>query len=338
MMAAWKLGPALAAGNTVVLKPAEQTPLSALYLADLVREAGFPAGVVNIVNGHGREAGQALAGHSGVDKVAFTGSTATGKRVMGAAAASNLKGVTLETGGKSPLLVFADAPDLRQAALWAYAGALGSNMGQVCTATSRVLAQRSAHNALVTELLEIVRARTRVGDPFDPSTTHGPLVSRDQYEKVLAYVEAGVAEGATLATGGREKLSQPRANGRGFFVEPTVFTGVKTDMRIYREEVFGPVCSVATPFETEEEAVTMANDTSYGLAAALFTGSVERAHRVAARLAAGTVWVNSSQDSDFRVPFGGFRQSGFGGRELGEEGLAAYTQTKAVHVNLGTRL
>lgn len=328
-MAAWKLGPALACGNTIVLKPAEQTPLSALYLANLIREAGFPAGVVNIINGDGKAAGKLLAAHPGIDKIAFTGSTATGKQIMKCASV-NLTNVTLETGGKSPLLVFSDA-DVEQAAKWAHIGIM-SNMGQICTATSRILVQESVYDAFVEQFLQVTRATSKIGDPFAPDTFHGPQTTESQFKKISTFIEQGTSEGATLAFGGKPCP----LNGKGYFIEPTVFTDVTPGMRIYREEVFGPFC-VIVPFKTEEEAVGMANDTTYGLGAAVFSQSLELSHRVAARIEAGTVWINSSQDSDFRVPFGGYKQSGIG-RELGEDGLAAYTQTKSVHVNMGTRL
>ncbi|KAI0482641.1 aldehyde dehydrogenase [Xylariaceae sp. FL0804] len=352
-MAAWKLGPALACGNTVVLKPAEQTPVSIQLFATLIARAGFPPGVVNVVNGHGRVAGHALAAHLGVDKVAFTGSTATGKQIMRTASV-NMKDMTLETGGKSPLVVFADA-DLPQAAKWAHVGIM-YNQGQVCTATSRLLVHADVYDEFVGLFREAVRATSKVGDPFAADTFQGPQVTRAQYERVLGFVESGQSEGATLAAGGKPCP----LDGKGYFIEPTIFTDVRPDMRIYREEVFGPFVVVAT-FKTEDEAVTsqdptpypdqraftltgrdrnacsMANDATYGLGAALFTRDIERAHRVAARIEAGMVWVNSSNDSDFRVPFGGVKQSGIG-RELGEAGLAAYSQTKAVHVNMGTRL
>jgi aldehyde dehydrogenase (NAD+) len=330
-MAAWKLGPALACGNTIVMKPAEQTPLSILFLAKLIPEAGFPAGVVNIVNGFGREAGHALVSHLDVDKIAFTGSTATGKQIMKTASV-NMKNITLETGGKSPLLVFDDA-DLDQAAKWAHIGIM-SNMGQICTATSRVLVQESVYDKFVQLFKEVVKTTSKVGDPFNDDTFQGPQVTKSQYERVLSYIESGKAEGAHLASGG-----VPHKNvgaGKGFFIEPTIFTEVQDTMTIYREEVFGPFVVVAS-FKTEEDAIRMANDTTYGLGSALFTRDIERAHRVAARIEAGMVWINSSNDSDFRVPFGGVKQSGIG-RELGEAGLAAYSQTKAVHVNMGLKL
>ncbi|KAJ5979047.1 hypothetical protein N7501_002389 [Penicillium viridicatum] len=330
-MAAWKLGPALACGNTIVLKPAEQTPLSVLYLAGLIKEAGFPPGVVNVVNGHGRVAGGALVNHPGVDKVAFTGSTLTGREIM-KMAAGTLKNVTLETGGKSPLVVFEDA-DLEQAAKWAHIGIM-YNQGQVCTATSRILVHDSVYEKFIELFKEVVLTTSKVGDPFSDDTFQGPQVTKAQYERVLEYIEAGKSEGATLVSGGVPHKNV--GDGRGFFIEPTIFTNVKDSMRIYREEVFGPFVAIAS-FTTEDEAVTRANDTTYGLGAAVFTRDIERAHRVASDIEAGMVWINSSNDSDFRVPFGGVKQSGIG-RELGEAGLDAYSQVKAVHVNMGTKL
>ena len=330
-MAAWKLGPALACGNTIVLKPAEQTPISILKLAELIPEAGFPPGVINFVNGYGKEAGHALASHLDIDKIAFTGSTVTGKQIMKTASV-NMKNITLETGGKSPLLVFDDA-DLEQAAKWAHIGIM-SNMGQICTATSRVLVQEGCYDKFIELFKDTVKSTSKVGDPFSDETFQGPQVTKAQYERVLGYIEAGKSEGATLSHGGQAYKNV--GEGKGFFIEPTIFTGVKDNMRIYREEVFGPFVVIAT-FKTEEEALKMANDTTYGLGSAVFTRDVERAHRVASKIEAGMVWVNSSQDSDFRVPFGGVKQSGIG-RELGEAGLAAYSQTKSVHVNMGLRL
>ena len=330
-MAAWKLGPCLACGNTVVLKPAEQTPLSILKAAELIPEAGFPPGVINIVNGYGKEAGHALASHLDVDKIAFTGSTVTGKQIMKTASV-NMKNITLETGGKSPLLVFEDA-DLEQATKWAHLGIM-SNMGQICTATSRILVQDSIYDKFVESFKETIKSTSKVGDPFAEDTYQGPQVTKAQYERVLNYIEAGKSEGATLTSGGIPHKNV--GDGKGFFIEPTVFTDVKDSMKIYREEVFGPFVVIAT-FKTEDEALKMANDTTYGLGSAVFTRDIERAHRVAAKIEAGMVWVNSSQDSDFRVPFGGVKQSGIG-RELGEAGLAGYSQTKAVHVNMGLKL
>lgn len=329
-MAAWKLGPALACGNTVVMKAAEQTPLSILFLANLIKEAGFPPGVVNILNGYGPVAGAAIASHLDIDKIAFTGSTATGRQIMKLASV-NMKNITLETGGKSPLLVFADAA-LDQAVKWSHIGVM-TNMGQVCTATSRILVQDSIYDKFIELFNEQVKSVSKVGDPFKDETFQGPQVTKAQFERVLGYIESGKSEGATVAIGGE---AYKNVNGKGFFIAPTVFTNVKDDMKIYREEVFGPFVVVAS-FKTEEEAVTRANDTTYGLGSAVFTQDITKAHRIARNLEAGMVWINSSNDSDFRIPFGGVKQSGIG-RELGEAGLAAYSSTKAVHVNLGTRL
>ncbi|GAB7353647.1 hypothetical protein MBLNU459_g4057t1 [Dothideomycetes sp. NU459] len=329
-MAAWKLGPALACGNTVVLKPAEQTPLSALYLANLIKEAGFPPGVVNILNGHGRVTGAAIAQHLDIDKVAFTGSTATGREIMKMASV-NMKNITLETGGKSPLLVFDDA-DLDQAVKWSHIGIM-SNQGQICTATSRILVQEGIYEKFIAAFKDHVKKTSTVGDPFEDATFQGPQVTKAQYERVLSYIEAGKSEGATLLSGG---VPHKDVGGKGFFIEPTIFTDVKDNMRIFKEEVFGPFVVVSS-FKTEEEAIDRANDTSYGLGSAIFTENITKAHRVARKIEAGMVWINSSNDSDFRIPFGGVKQSGIG-RELGEAGLEAYTNKKAIHVNLGNKL
>ncbi|KAI5461865.1 aldehyde dehydrogenase domain-containing protein [Mariannaea sp. PMI_226] len=328
MMAAWKLGPALACGNTVVLKPAEQTPLSILYFATLLQKA-FPPGVVNIVNGFGKEAGNALCSHPDVDKIAFTGSTATARQVM-KAASINLKNITLETGGKSPLVVFKDA-DLDQAAKWGHVGIM-YNQGQVCTSTSRILVHEDVYKDYVARFKQVC-SEHKIGDPFADDTFQGPQITKAQYEKILGYIESGKSEGAQLATGG---VAHKNLTGKGFYIEPTVFTDVKENMTIFQEEVFGPFVTI-TPFKTEEEAIKLANSTCYGLGAALFSRDIELCHRVAAGLEAGMVWINSSNDSDIRVPFGGVKQSGIG-RELGEAGLAAYSQTKAIHVNMGTML
>lgn len=296
-MAAWKLGPALACGNTVVLKAAEQTPLSILYFATLVKEAGFPPGVVNILNGLGKEAGAAIATHLDIDKIAFTGSTATGRQIM-KMASINMKNITLETGGKSPLLVFEDA-DLDQAVKWSHIGIM-SNQGQICTATSRILVQDKVYDKFVEMFKEQVKSVSKVGDPFKDETFQGPQVTKAQYEKVLGYIDSGKSEGATLATGGE---AYKDVNGKGFFISPTIFTNVKDNMKIYREEVFGPFVVIAS-FQTEEEAIEKANDTTYGLGSAVFTQNITKAHRVARKIEAGMVWVNSSNDSDFRIPFG----------------------------------
>lgn len=330
LMAAWKLGPALACGNTVVLKAAEQTPLSILYLGTLIKAAGFPPGVVNLLNGHGNKAGTAIVSHPDVDKIAFTGSTATGKQIMKMAAV-NMKNITLETGGKSPLLVFEDA-DLDQAVEWSHIGIM-NNMGQVCTATSRVLVQNTIYDEFVTRFKkQVEKFASKVGDPFKDDTFQGPQVTRAQYERVLSYIESGKSEGATLTAGG---TTIKDVDGKGFFVAPTIFTNVTDKMKIYREEVFGPFVVIAS-FSTEEEAVAKANDTTYGLGSAVFTQDLTRAHRVARAIEAGMVWINSSNDSDFRIPFGGVKQSGIG-RELGEAGLAAYSNIKSVHVNMGAK-
>ncbi|WPG97516.1 retinal dehydrogenase 2 [Acrodontium crateriforme] len=330
-MAAWKLGPALATGNTIILKPAEQTPLSILVFANLIKEAGFPPGVVNIVNGHGRVAGAALAQHLGVDKIAFTGSTGTAREIMKMAAV-NLKNITLETGGKSPLLVFDDA-DLEQAVKWSHLG-IFSNMGQICTATSRILVQEGIYDKFVEAFKKQTLETSKIGDPFSDETYQGPQVTKAQYERVLSYIETGKSEGATLAMGGEAYKNV--GNGRGFFISPTIFTNVKSDMRVFREEVFGPFVVIAS-FKDEAEAVQKANDTTYGLGSAVFTKDIVKAHRIARNIEAGMVWINSSQDCDYRIPFGGVKQSGIG-RELGEAGLDAYSNKKAVHVNLGNWL
>ncbi|KAL0940470.1 aldehyde dehydrogenase C922.07c-like protein 1 [Colletotrichum truncatum] len=330
-MATWKLGPALACGNTVVLKAAEQTPLSILFLGTLVKEAGFPPGVVNFVNGLGRVAGGALVSHPLVDKVAFTGSTATARAIMGEAA-KTLKNITLETGGKSPLLVFDDA-DIEQAVKWSHMGIM-SNQGQICTATSRIIVQESIYDDFIKRFVETLKAVSKVGNQWDKDTYQGPQVSKVQYERVLEYIDIGKKEGANLAAGGEPLRIGDK--GKGFFVAPTVFTNVTTKMRVWGEEIFGPVVVIAS-FKDEEEAINLANSTEYGLGAAVFTTHIERAHRVAAEIEAGMVWINSTQDSDPRVPFGGVKQSGIG-RELGEAGLEAYSQIKAVHVNMGTKL
>ncbi|SPO06409.1 probable aldehyde dehydrogenase [Cephalotrichum gorgonifer] len=328
-MAAWKLAPALACGNTVVLKASEQTPLSILVLATLFQKVGFPPGVVNIINGLGREAGTPLVSHELVDKVAFTGSTATAKLIM-ASAAKTLKNISLETGGKSPLLVFDDA-EMEQAVRWSHMGIM-SNSGQICTATSRILVQEGIYDDFVAQYIERVKTTSKVGNQWDVDTYQGPQVNRVQHERILEYIEIGKKE-ATLAHGGD---SAELCKNKGFYVSPTVFTDAKPSTRIWKEEIFGPVV-VIMPFKTEEEAIALANDSCYGLGASVFTTDLQRAHRVSSELESGMVWVNSSQDCDPRIPFGGVKQSGIG-RELGEAGLEAYTQIKAVHVNMGSKL
>jgi aldehyde dehydrogenase (NAD+) len=323
LMQAWKLAPALATGNTVVMKPAEQTPLSALRIGELILEAGFPEGVVNLLPGFGPTAGAAIARHMDIDKVAFTGSTEVGHLVMEAAGRSNMKRVTLELGGKSPNIIFADA-DFDEAVEGAHMG-LFSNQGQSCCAGSRVFVEKTIYDRFVEK--SVARARKRVvGDPFDSKTDQGPVVNQTQMERVLGYVESGCSEGAVLACGGR------RVGDRGYFVEPTVFAHVQDDMKIAREEIFGPVMSVI-PFDNLEEVVERANRTDYGLAAGVWTRDVKKALAVANAMRAGTVWVNCYNILDTRAPFGGFKQSGIG-RELGEYGLEEYTEVKTVIVKL----
>ncbi|KAJ5570831.1 Aldehyde dehydrogenase N-terminal [Penicillium sp. DV-2018c] len=306
-------------------------PLSILFLANLIVEAGFPPGVVNIVNGHGAVAGAALASHMDVDKIAFTGSTATAKQIMKMASV-NLKNITLETGGKSPLIVFNDA-DLEQAVEWAHIGIM-YNQGQICTATSRILVQDEIYDRFLEAFKAQVKKVSKVGDPFEESTFQGPQVTQAQYDRILSYIDVGKSEKATLVAGGKPFTGV--GDGKGFFIEPTIFTDVSPKMRIYQEEVFGPFVVIAR-FKEEEDAVEMANDTTYGLGSAVFTTNLTRAHRVAKQIEAGMVWINSSQDSDWRIPFGGVKQSGIG-RELGEAGLAAYSNIKAIHVNMKSKL
>ncbi|KAI5282439.1 hypothetical protein KEM54_002768, partial [Ascosphaera aggregata] len=278
-MACWKLGPALACGNAVLLKPAEATPLSILYLAKLIKEAGFPAGVVNILNGTGTEAGSAICEHEGVDKIAFTGSTATARSVM-KMAAGTLKNITLETGGKSPLLIFPDA-ELEQAVKWSYSGVM-CNQGQVCTSTSRIIVHDDIYDEFIKQFVEQVKA-TKIGPQFESDSFHGPQVSKEQFDRILGYIEQGKKEGATLIYGGEDLSS--KYNG-GYFINPTVFTDVTSEMRIYREEIFGPVV-VIRRFAQEEEALAYANELEYGLGAAVFTRDVERAHRIASEFESG---------------------------------------------------
>jgi len=323
LMQAWKLAPALATGNTIVMKPAEQTPLSALRIGELIVEAGFPEGVVNLLPGFGPTAGAALARHMDVDKVAFTGSTEVGRLVMEAAAKSNLKRITLELGGKSPNIIFADT-DLDEAVEGAHMG-LFVNQGQSCCAGSRVFVEEKIYDEFVEK--SVVRARKRrVGDPLDPRTDQGPQVDQTQFDRVMGYIESGRGEGARLACGGE------RVGDRGYFVEPTVFSEVQDDMKIAREEIFGPVMSVIS-FKDVDEVIGRANRTPYGLAAGVWTRDIKKAHAVANGMRAGTVWVNCYHVLDTRAPFGGFKQSGMG-RELGEYGLQEYTEVKTVTVKL----
>jgi aldehyde dehydrogenase (NAD+) len=322
-MQAWKLGPALAAGCTVVLKVAEQTPLSALRVGELICEAGFPPGVVNILTGYGPEAGAPLARHIDVDKVAFTGSTEVGHLIMKYAAESNLKRVTLELGGKSPNIIFADT-DLEAAAEGAHF-ALFFNQGQCCCAGSRTYVEQKIYDQFVEKVVQKARAR-KVGDPFARETQQGPQVDKDQFTKVMGYIGAGQNEGAKMQCGGS------RVGSKGYFIEPTVFTDVKDDMKIAQEEIFGPVMAVM-PFKDVDEVIKRANRTAYGLAAAVWTKDITKAHAIANGVRAGTVWVNCYDVFDAAAPFGGYKQSGIG-RELGEYGLSNYLEVKTVTVKL----
>lgn len=323
LMQAWKLAPALACGNTVVLKVAEQTPLSALRVGELIVEAGFPEGVVNILPGYGPTAGAAIARHMDVDKVAFTGSTEVGHLIMKAAAETNLKRVTLELGGKSPNIVFADA-DMEEAVEGSHF-ALFFNQGQCCCAGSRVFVEEKVYDEFVERSSKRAKQRT-VGDPLDRKTEQGPQVDNDQFNKVMSYVEAGKQEGAKLMCGGE------RVGERGYFVAPTVFADVKDEMKIAQEEIFGPVMSIMK-FKDTDELVERANKTIYGLAAAVWTRDISKAHQIANNVRAGTVWVNCYDVFDAAAPFGGFKQSGIG-RELGEYGLQQYSEIKTITVKL----
>ncbi|HEY6498144.1 MAG TPA: aldehyde dehydrogenase family protein [Streptosporangiaceae bacterium] len=323
LMAAWKLGPALTTGNCVVLKPAEQTPLTALRLAELIAEAGVPNGVVNVVPGFGETAGAALAAHSDVDKVAFTGSTEVGKLIVQAAGASNLKKLTLELGGKSPNIVFDDADT---SAVEGAANAIFFNHGQCCVAGSRLFVQQDRFDEVVDGVAEIAKS-IKLGSGLESDTQMGPLVSDEQLRRVTGFLESGQSDGATYLTGGG------RFGEQGYFVEPTVITNTRPDMKIVREEIFGPVV-VAAPFQSIDEIAAQANDSDYGLGAGIWTKDISKAHALAKKLRAGTVWINCYNVFDAALPFGGYKQSGWG-REMGHEALEAYTEVKAVTAQLG---
>ncbi|KAJ7333296.1 aldehyde dehydrogenase domain-containing protein [Mycena albidolilacea] len=327
LMFSWKVGPALATGNTIVLKPSEFTPLTALRMCSLIKEAGFPPGVVNVLTGYGHTVGQAIAEHQDIQKVAFTGSTLVGRKVMAAAAASNLKNVTLELGGKSPNIVFDDA-DLDQAVSWAAHGIFW-NHGQACCAGSRVYVQAGIYDEFLRRFTEQTK-KIKVGDPFAPGVDQGPQVSQQQYDRIMGYIESGKKDGATVHTGGN------RHGTEGFFIEPTIFTDTTENMQIVKEEIFGPV-GVIIKFTDEADVLRQANDTVFGLAAAVFSQDINRALQTAHKLQAGTAWVNCVNQLHANVPFGGYKQSGIG-RELGEYALHNYTNVKAVHVNLGHRM
>jgi acyl-CoA reductase-like NAD-dependent aldehyde dehydrogenase len=324
LMATWHVAPALACGNAVILKPAEQTPLTAVLLAEVCEEIGLPAGAFNVITGFGPTAGAALVKHEGVDKISFTGSTEVGKQIA-RTAAETIKKVSLELGGKSPNIIFADA-DLKAAVRGAATG-IFYGKGEVCAAGSRLFVEASVHDQVVEALVKQAQKRPP-GDPTDPDTRLGPLVSEEQLQRVVGYIEKGKDEGAVLAAGG----NRTEVNGKGYYVEATVFDEVTPRMTIAREEIFGPVVAVLS-FEGEDELVAMANQSIYGLAAGVWTNDIKKAHRVAHRLQAGTVWINAYNRYDPTSPFGGYKQSGTG-RLMGKDAIDAYTQTKTVWVDL----
>ena len=326
LMACWKIAPALASGNSIVLKPSEKSPLSALKIADIALQAGIPAGVLNVVPGYGAEAGSPLALHMDVDCIAFTGSTAVGKKIQIMAGQSNLKRAWCELGGKSPNIVFADCKDLNRAAE-ASAGSIFYNQGESCNAPSRLLVERSIKDEMVKKILAELK-NYAPGDPLDEATTMGAMVDCGQMENVLKYIASGTAQGASLLAGGTRVMSETG----GFYINPTVFDNVTNDMTIAAEEIFGPVLSIIT-FDTMEEAIKIANDTPYGLAAAVWTQDISKAHMVAKRLRAGTVHVNSYDEDDITVPFGGYKQSG-NGRDKSLHALEKYTELKTIWIRL----
>ncbi|WPH04586.1 Hypothetical protein R9X50_00747800 [Acrodontium crateriforme] len=327
LMWAWKIGPAIATGNVVVIKTAEQTPLSALVAANLTKEAGFPPGVINVISGFGKIAGAALSSHMDVDKIAFTGSTVVGRTILKAAAGSNLKKVTLELGGKSPNIVFDDA-DIDNAISWVNFG-IFFNHGQCCCAGSRIYVQEGIYDKFVQRFKERAQKNV-VGDPFAKDTFQGPQVSKVQFDRIMNYIKEGKDAGATVEIGGNRK------GDKGYFIEPTIFSNVTENMKIVQEEIFGPVCSISK-FKTKEEVIKIGNNTTYGLAAAVHTKDLNTAIEVSNALRAGTVWVNAYNVLHHQMPFGGFKESGIG-RELGEAALENYTQTKSVCIRLGDAL
>ena len=326
MTAAWKLAPALCAGNTVVLKPAEQTPLSTLYAASLVKEAGFPPGVLNVITGEGSTAGGAMAFHSDIDKVAFTGSDEVGCRILEAASASNLKQVSLELGGKSPVIVFSDA-DMDLAIANCHEAAF-TNSGQCCSAGSRTFVEEAIYKQFIERSVALAMTR-KVGNPFDPSVKQGPLISMEQFDKVMDIVESGKREGAKLECGGR------RIGDEGYFVQPTIFSDVTDDMRIAKEEIFGPVMQII-PFKSVQEVIERANNTKYGLAGGVFTRDLDKALVVSSGIRAGSLWVNCYNVSPPQSSFGGFKESG-AGRDLGEYCLEEYTQAKTITIKVSQK-
>ncbi len=328
MIGAWKIAPALVAGNSVVWKPAEQSPLTALRVAELAAEAGLPDGVLNVIPGMGETAGKALATHMDVDAIAFTGSTEVGKLMLVYAGQSNMKRVSAETGGKTPNVIFADAPDL-DFAQQAVGFSIFWNTGEMCVAGSRLLVQRDIAEGVL-EALGDVAADWQPGDPLDPASKAGPVVDSDQLERVLSYVDIARSEGATVAVGGGRALE----DSGGFYVEPTVLTDVDNSMRVAQEEIFGPVVTVI-PFDDEDDALRIANDTVYGLSAAIWTSNLARAHRFARAVKAGTVWVNNFDQADLTAPFGGFKQSGFGGKDKSLQAIDKYVNWKTTWINIG---
>jgi gamma-glutamyl-gamma-aminobutyraldehyde dehydrogenase len=328
MMASWKVAPALAAGNSVILKPAEQSPLSGNLMAKLFMEAGGPAGVFNVVQGLGEEAGKALALHMDVDKIAFTGSAEIGKLMLIYAGQSNMKRVSTECGGKTPQIILGDVPDLDVAAQYAVNGIYG-NQGEVCNAGSRLLVDAKLHDAFVEKFMEKAKASFQPGDPLDPKTTMGPLVTREQQKRVLNYISIGKKEGAKLALGGK----LPKGLDAGCYVAPTLFTGVTNKMQIAQEEIFGPVGAVI-PVKNLEQAIAIANDSIYGLAASVWTRDLSTAHKAARDLQAGVIWVNCFDHGDMTQPWGGYKQSGQG-RDKCFETMLHHTQTKSVWMHIG---